>query len=83
MSADAVIAAWVPWSSGDAGRYGTKLAAAAELRRVLDEAGYVIVPRVATSVMKTVGYYSDAWVNEKSIEAAGGVWDVMIQESQR
>lgn len=81
MSADAVIAGWVPWSAGDAARFGTKLAAAAELRRALDEAGFVIVPRVATEAMARAGWEhtgDPCW-----LENVGEAWSAMIQESQR
>lgn len=80
-----MIAGWVPWSAGDAARYGTKLAAAAELRRALDEAGFVIVPRVASEPMMHAARDWSSVKYGKPIgkDASDGCWNVMIQESQR
>ena len=81
MTADDVIAAWVPWSAGEAGRYSTKLAAAAELRRRLDEAGFVIVPRVATEAM--IKHSGNTPMTGVLACLSEQVWNAMIRQSQR
>lgn len=75
MTADAVIADWVPWSTGETVRYRTKLAAAAALRRALDEEGYVIVPRVATANM-CMAQGNPSYPTRE-------IWNAMVKESQR
>lgn len=83
MTADAVIADWVPWSTGDAARYRTRAEAVADLRYRLYEAGFVIVPRVATQGMLLACETAISGGSMTDTRALlSGTWDAMIQESQ-
>lgn len=51
MTISVIIEAWMPWSTGDSARWKSKAEAVQDLRRQLNEAGFVIVPREPTDVM--------------------------------
>jgi hypothetical protein len=89
MTADEIIYAWVPWSTGEAARYKTKADAVADLRYQLFEAGFVIVPRVASEAVIEAGC-QEATNNGDYAEAGefvprinGAVWKAMVEEATK
>lgn len=84
MTADAVIADWVPWSTGDAARYRTKAEAVVDLRYRLREAGFVIVPSEPSQGMLLAceAAIADGSMTDTRV-LLSGAWTAMIKESQR